>query len=65
MDPSRRMALVTAYEAMEMAGFVLNRTSSSQAHRVGTFFGQTSDGWREVNAAQNIGILLLGLNGGA
>lgn len=53
-DPMQRLALTTAYEAMEMAGFVSNRTPSSQAHRVGTFYGQTSDDWREVNAAQNI-----------
>ncbi|KAF2132453.1 putative polyketide synthase [Dothidotthia symphoricarpi CBS 119687] len=53
-DPMHRLALVTAYEALEMSGFVLNATPSSQQDRVGTFYGQTSDDWREVNAAQNI-----------
>jgi acyl transferase domain-containing protein len=53
-DPMHRLALVTAYEALEMAGFVLNSTPSSQQDRVGTFYGQTSDDWREVNAAQHI-----------
>lgn len=53
-DPMHRLALVTAYEALEMSGFVLNSTPSSQQDRVGTFYGQTSDDWREVNAAQNI-----------
>lgn len=53
-DPMHRLALVTAYEALEMSGFVLNSTPSTQANRVGTFYGQTSDDWREVNAAQNI-----------
>ena len=53
-DPMQRLALITAYEAMEMAGFVLNRTTSSQADRIGTFYGQTSDDWREINAAQDI-----------
>jgi hypothetical protein len=24
------------------------------AHRIGTFYGQTSDDWREINAAQDI-----------
>ncbi|KAF2742534.1 polyketide synthase [Sporormia fimetaria CBS 119925] len=53
-DPMHRLALVTAYEALEQSGFVLNSTPSSQQDRVGTFYGQTSDDWREVNAAQNI-----------
>lgn len=53
-DPMHRLALVTAYEALEMSGFVLNGTPSTQQDRVGTFYGQTSDDWREVNAAQHI-----------
>ena len=54
MDPMGRLALVTAYEALEMSGFMPNRTPSSMLDRVGTFYGQTSDDWRQVNAAQNI-----------
>ncbi|PYI02699.1 putative polyketide synthase [Aspergillus sclerotiicarbonarius CBS 121057] len=53
-DPMQRLALTTAYEAMESAGFVLNRTPTTNARRVGTFYGQTSDDWREINAAENI-----------
>lgn len=53
-DPMGRLALVTAYEALEMSGFMPNRTPSSMLDRVGTFYGQTSDDWRQVNAAQNI-----------
>lgn len=53
-DPMHRLALATAYEALEMSGFVPNRTPSTQLSRVGTFYGQTSDDWREVNAAQHI-----------
>ena len=53
-DPMGRLALVTAYEALEMSGFIPNRTPSSMLDRVGTFYGQTSDDWRQVNAAQNI-----------
>ncbi|KAJ6784566.1 hypothetical protein PWT90_06486 [Aphanocladium album] len=53
-DPAHRLALVTAYEALEMAGFVADRTPSSQRHRVGVYYGSTSDDWREVNDAQNI-----------
>lgn len=53
-DPAHRLAILTAYEAMEMAGFVRNRTPSSQEDRVGVFFGTTSDDWREGNSSQNI-----------
>ncbi|KAF7597159.1 hypothetical protein BBP40_009498 [Aspergillus hancockii] len=53
-DPMHRLALVTAYEAMEMAGLVPGRTASTQPSRIGTFYGQASDDWRELNASQNI-----------
>lgn len=53
-DPGQRLALITAYEAMEMAGFVPNRTPSTQRDRVGMFYGMTSDDWREVNSGQNV-----------
>ncbi|KAH8804534.1 hypothetical protein F5884DRAFT_679320 [Xylogone sp. PMI_703] len=53
-DPMQRLALVTAYEALEMAGYVANRTPSTRLDRIGTFYGQTSDDWREINAAQDI-----------
>lgn len=54
-DPMQRLALVTAYEALEMSGFVPDRTRSTALSRVGTFYGQTSDDYRDVNAAQDIG----------
>lgn len=53
-DPAQRLALMAAYEAIEMAGFVPDRTASTQRDRVGVFFGTTSDDWREVNSGQNI-----------
>jgi iterative type I PKS product template protein len=53
-DPMGRLALVTAYEALEMSGYVPNRTPSTRLHRIGTFYGQTSDDWREINAAENV-----------
>lgn len=37
-----------------MAGYSLNSSSSTRGDRIGTFFGQTTDDWRECNAAQNI-----------
>lgn len=53
-DPMQRMALTTAYEALEMSGYVPNRTPSTRLDRIGTFYGQTSDDWRELNAAQEV-----------
>ena len=54
-DPMQRLALVTAYEALERAGYVANRTASTDLRRIGTFYGQASDDYREVNTAQEIG----------
>ncbi|KAI3318673.1 polyketide synthase for naphthopyrone YWA1 [Xylariaceae sp. AK1471] len=54
-DPAQRLALMTAYEALEMAGVVPDRTPSTQRDRVGVFYGMTSDDWREVNAGQDVG----------
>ena len=53
-DPMHRLVLTTAYKALEMYGYVPNATLSTQLNRIGTFYGQTSDGWRDVNAAQDI-----------
>jgi len=52
--PMQRLSLVTAYEALEMSGYVPNRTPATQLDRVGTYYGQTSDDWREINAAQDV-----------
>lgn len=53
-DPMHRLAILTAYEALEMSGYVPNRTPSTRLHRVGTFYGQTSDDWREIQEGQDI-----------
>jgi monodictyphenone polyketide synthase len=53
-DPMQRLALITAYEALEQAGYVANRTAATNLHRIGTFYGQASDDYREVNTAQEI-----------
>ncbi|KAK6210081.1 putative beta-ketoacyl synthase domain-containing protein [Colletotrichum tabaci] len=50
-----RLALVTAYEALEMSGYAPNRARSTAGPRIGTYYGQASDDWRELNASQNIG----------
>ncbi|KAF2093015.1 conidial pigment polyketide synthase PksP/Alb1 [Rhizodiscina lignyota] len=53
-DPAQRLALMTAYEAIEMAGLVPDASPSTQRDRVGVFYGTTSDDWREVNSGQNV-----------
>jgi acyl transferase domain-containing protein len=53
-DPMHRLALITAYEALEMSGYVPNRTPSTKLDRIGTFYGQTSDDWREIQDGQNV-----------
>jgi monodictyphenone polyketide synthase len=55
IDPQMRLALVTAYEALESAGCIKNRTPSSRSERVGTYYGQAADDYREVNQGQSIG----------
>ena len=50
LDP--RHAITTAYEALEMSGFVPNRTPSTQLDRVGTFYSQTSDDWRALEMTE-------------
>ncbi|CAG8216576.1 unnamed protein product [Penicillium olsonii] len=53
-DPMHRLALVTAYEALEQSGFVPDRTESTDRRGISTFYGQSSDDYREVNASQTV-----------
>ncbi|KAF7590070.1 hypothetical protein BBP40_003272 [Aspergillus hancockii] len=54
VDPAQRLALMTAYEAMEFAGFVPDSSPSSQSDRIGVFYGTTSNDWGETNSSQNV-----------
>ncbi|KAJ5521624.1 hypothetical protein N7527_005739 [Penicillium freii] len=54
VDPAQRIALMTAYEAIEQAGIVPDATPSTRKDRVGVFYGVTSNDWMEINSAQNI-----------
>jgi 3-oxoacyl-(acyl-carrier-protein) synthase len=54
IDPAQRLALMTAYEAMEQAGLVPDATPSTRRDRVGVFYGVTSNDWMETNSSQNI-----------
>ncbi|KAL8854504.1 MAG: hypothetical protein Q9221_000775 [Calogaya cf. arnoldii] len=53
-DPMHRLAILTAYEALEMSGFVPNRTASTRLHRVRTFYRQAGDDWREIQQEQDM-----------
>lgn len=53
-DPQMRLALVTAYEALKHAGYIGNRTASTQLPRIDTYYGQAANDYREVNQGQKI-----------
>ena len=53
-DPGQRLLLLTTYEALEMAGYSPSGSPSYVSERIGTFFGQTLDDYREANASQDI-----------
>ncbi|KUJ14328.1 ketoacyl-synt-domain-containing protein [Mollisia scopiformis] len=50
-DPIHRILLMVTYEALEMSGY-----SGARGQRVGTFFGQATDDWRESNVSQDIDV---------
>ena len=54
IDPAQRLALMTAYEAIEQAGIVPDATPSTRRDRVGVYYGVTSMDWMETNSPQNI-----------
>jgi iterative type I PKS product template protein len=53
-DPIHRLILMTTYEALEQAGYSPDGTMSTTGPRIGTYFGQTTDDYRDCNGAQNI-----------
>ena len=59
VDPAQRIALMTAYEAIEEAGIVPDATPSTRKDRVGVFYGVTSNDWMETNSAQEIDTYLI------
>ncbi|KJZ70156.1 hypothetical protein HIM_10463 [Hirsutella minnesotensis 3608] len=54
IDPAQRLALMTAYEAIEQAGVVPDTTPSTRSDRIGVFYGVTGSDWMETNSAQDV-----------
>ena len=59
IDPAQRLALMTAYEAIERAGIVPDATPSTRPDRIGVFYGVTSNDWMETNSAQDIDMYMI------
>lgn len=56
LDPTHRLLLTVAYEALEMAGHSDFATSSIRPERVGSFMAQVLDDWRDMTYAQGVDI---------
>ncbi|KAL8785194.1 MAG: hypothetical protein Q9195_008727 [Heterodermia aff. obscurata] len=54
-DPLQRMMLLTAYEALESAGYYDNGDQDVRP-RNGTFYGVGADDYRQVNSSQDVDI---------
>ena len=54
-DPLQRMMLLTAYEALQSAGYYDNDDEDMRP-RNGTFYGVAADDYRQVNSAQDVDI---------
>ncbi|KZL80200.1 polyketide synthase [Colletotrichum incanum] len=54
MEPMHRLLMLVTYEALEAAGYAPNATPATDKTRVSTFFGQSSDDWRDVNHQHGI-----------
>ncbi|KAK2592067.1 hypothetical protein QQS21_010228 [Conoideocrella luteorostrata] len=55
-DVQHRLLMTTSYEALEMSGYYPDGTLSTNKDRIASFFGQTSDDWREVVVHQGVDI---------
>lgn len=55
-DPLHRLLLTVCYEALEKAGYSPDATLATKTDRIGTFFGQASDDWRDILFTQGIDI---------
>ncbi|KAM0147236.1 hypothetical protein ACHAPG_010711 [Botrytis cinerea] len=54
MDPLQRLLLLCTYEALEKAGYARDSSTSTHPSKIGTYFGQTVDDWKDINAQMGI-----------
>jgi acyl transferase domain-containing protein len=55
-DALHRLFLTTSYEALEMAGYSPDGSLATGSNRIATYFGQTSDDWRDIVLTQGVDI---------
>lgn len=48
MDPGHRLFLMTAYEALEMAGYSDSKTKTTDPNKIAVFSAQSADDWYRV-----------------
>ncbi|PHH81287.1 hypothetical protein CDD82_1118 [Ophiocordyceps australis] len=53
-DVGHRLLMTTSYEALEMAGYFPDGTPSTARERIASYFGQTTDDWREMVVHQGV-----------
>jgi iterative type I PKS product template protein len=51
MDPVARLFLMSAYEALETAGYSAGQTRTTDPDKTGVFFGASADDWYQVSHA--------------
>ena len=56
MDPIQRLLLLTTYEALEMSGYNLNGSQSTETNRISTYIGQCTDDWCDNNESQGVDV---------
>ncbi|KAF2184183.1 putative polyketide synthase [Zopfia rhizophila CBS 207.26] len=53
-DPAHRLGLTAVQEALDMAGVVSNSTTSTDASRIGTFWGNATEEYKEEYMSQHV-----------
>ncbi|KAM7216845.1 hypothetical protein V8F06_007822 [Rhypophila decipiens] len=56
MDPGQRLLMHAVYEALEDAGVTNDGTLATDPRRIGTYVGDASDDWRELQMVQPSGV---------
>ncbi|RYP11137.1 hypothetical protein DL765_007886 [Monosporascus sp. GIB2] len=54
MDPGQRLLMHAVYEALEDAGVANNGTVATDSRRIGTYIGDGSDDWRELQQQHGV-----------